>query len=148
MTTLSIRPFVNSNPRFSSIIESFFNDEFPSIFNREWFGNLPMVNIKDTNESYQIEVAAPGFNKENFSVKVEDNILTISGTVNEEKENIDNEKYTRREFRYQSFTRSFTLPKKIDSTKITACYENGILKVILPKPEEEKVKGAVEIKVN
>lgn len=147
MKSLSLRPLSDTAPRFSSLIESFFNDEVPSIFNSDWYRTSPLVNIKDANDSYQIEMAAPGFNKENFSVKVEDNILTISATQNDEKQT-EGEKYTRKEFHYQSFTRSFTLPKKIDSSKITANYENGILKVTLPKPEEEKTKGALEIKIS
>jgi HSP20 family protein len=147
MRNISLRPLSDTAPKFSSLIENFFNDEVPAIFNSDWFRTSPLVNIKDTNDEYQIEVAAPGFNKENFSVKVEDNILTISATHNEEKQT-ENEKYTRKEFHYQSFTRSFTLPKKTDSSKITASYENGILKISLPKPEDEKQKGALEIKIS
>jgi HSP20 family protein len=146
MKTLSLRPLSNNAPRFSSLIENFFTDDVPAIFNNEWYRTSPLVNIKDTNDSYLIEMAAPGFNKENFSVKVEDNILTISATQNEEKQT-EGEKYTRKEFHYQTFSRSFTLPKKTDSAKIAATYENGILKVTLPKPEEEKPKGALEIKI-
>lgn len=148
MRTLSLRPLSGTTPRFSNFIESLFNDETPSVFNNDWYRTSPMVNIKDTEKNYLIEMAAPGFSKEDISVKIEDNILTITGTQNEEKQTEnENEKYTRKEFHYQTFSRSFTLPKRIDSSKVSAAYENGVLKVSLPKPEEEKAKTALEIKV-
>lgn len=146
MRTLSLRPLGNTTPRFSSFIENFFGENTPNFFNDEYLRTSPLVNIKDTDGNYLIEMAAPGFDKEDFSLKVEDNILTISASQKEEHES-ENEKYTRKEFHYQTFARSFTLPKKVDSTKIVAAYENGILKITLPKPEEEKAKGAVEIKI-
>jgi HSP20 family protein len=146
MRTLHLKPLAQNAPRFSSLIESFFNDELPAVWNSEWNRNVPLVNIKDTPESYTIELAAPGFSKETVSVKVEDNILTISGEQSAEQQT-EGEKYTRKEFNFQSFSRSFTLPKRIDSARIAASYENGILKVTLPKPEEEKPKATIEVKV-
>jgi HSP20 family protein len=147
MRTLNFRPLHTQNvPNFSNFIESIFNDNVPAALNSEWYRNAPLVNIKDTAESYQIEVAAPGFSKESFSVKVEDNTLTIAGEHSGEQQT-EGEKYTRKEFGHQSFSRSFTLPKRIDASKIAGVYENGILKVTLPKPEEEKPKAAVEVKI-
>ncbi len=146
MRTLQLKPLAQNGHRFSSLIESIFNDDLPTVWNNEWMRNAPLVNIKDTPENYLIEVAAPGFNKENFSVKVEDNILTIAAEQNAEQQ-VEGEKYTRKEFSYQNFSRSFTLPKRIDGGKIQAAYENGILKVSLPKPEEEKPKAAIEVKI-
>jgi len=104
------------------------------------------VNIKDTKDAYNIEVSAPGFNKENFSVKVEDSILTIAGEAKEDKLE-EGAKYTRKEFVHTSFKRSFTLPKTIVADKIGAAYENGILKVTLPKLEEAKAKGTIDVKI-
>lgn len=147
MRTLNLRPVhTHNNPHFSSLIESFFNENIPAFRNAEWNRTAPLVNIKDTPENYLIEVAVPGFTKESFSIKVEDNILTISGEQSAEQVN-EQEKYTRKEFGYQSFSRSFTLPKRIEAAKIAAAYENGILKVTLPKPEEEKPKAAIEVKI-
>ena len=147
MRALNFRPLhTQTVPNFSNIIESIFNENLPAAWNSEWYRNAPLVNIKDTAENYLIEVAAPGFSKESFSVKVEDNTLTISGEQSAEQQT-EGEKYTRKEFGYQSFSRSFTLPKRIDVSKIAGVYENGILKVTLPKPEEEKTKAAIEVKI-
>lgn len=135
-------------PGFSNLIENFFDNEFPVFFNEGWTKNaLPSVNIKDTKEAYQIEVAAPGFSKDSFNVKVEDNVLTISGEAKEDKLE-EGEKFTRKEFYHSSFKRSFTLPKTIVAEKISAGYENGLLKVTLPKVEEAKAKGAIDVKVS
>lgn len=147
MKTLQTRPMhtITGN-RFSNLLESIFNEDLSAPRNSDWYRNSPLVNIRDTAENYVIEVAAPGFSKESFSVKVEENILTISGEQSAESV-AEGEKYTRKEFGYQNFSRSFTLPKRIEASAIAAVYENGILKVTLPKPEEEKPKAAIEVKV-
>ncbi len=135
-------------PRFSNLFENIFESEFPTFLNNEWVKNVgPSVNIKDTKDAYLIHVAVPGYNKESFNVKVEENILTLSGEGTEEKLE-EGEKFTRKEFAHSTFKRSFTLPKTIVTDKITAGYENGILKVTLPKLEEAKSKGTVEVKVS
>ncbi len=107
---------------------------------------MPAVNITDKKESYQIELAVPGFTKENFSLAVEKNLLTISGekAVEEKKEE---EKVTRKEFHYAAFKRSFTLPKNVVSESIAAKYENGILVIEIPKNEEAKEKAPISIQV-
>lgn len=134
-------------PGFSNLIENFFENDFPVFFNNEWAkSSMPSVNIKDTKEAYQIEVAAPGFTKDSFNVKVEDNVLTISGEAKEDKLE-EGEKFTRKEFFHTSFKRSFTLPKTIVADKIAAGYENGLLKVTLPKMEEAKSRGAIDVKI-
>ncbi|HWB64163.1 MAG TPA: Hsp20/alpha crystallin family protein [Chitinophagales bacterium] len=135
-------------PAFSNLLENFFESDFPTFFSnemRQWA--QPSVNIKDTKEAYLIEVAAPGFEKENIGIKVEDNILTISAEAKEDKLE-EGERFTRKEFSHTSFKRSFTLPKTIVADKINAGYEKGVLKVTLPKMEEAKQKGAVEIKIS
>jgi len=110
--------------------------------------SLPAVNVKETNDEYILEVAAPGMTKKDFKVNFQNNVLTISSEKQEEKkENDDN--YTRREFSYQSFQRSFTVPHNdVDSDKISANYADGILNVKLPKREEVKPKPAREIKIS
>jgi HSP20 family protein len=96
--------------------------------------------------SYSIQVAAPGFKKGDFSAKVENNLLTITGEKKQETEVVE-QKFTRKEFNFSSFSRAFTLPKTIDVEKIAANYEDGILTVTLPKKEEAKVSPVVEIQI-
>ena len=136
---------------------------FPSFFDKFFEGNLmdwnnwnysstdttlPAVNVKEDNDSYMIEVAAPGMTKEDFKVDYENGRLTISSErKNESKEKDGN--YTRREFSYQSFQRSFTVPENIvNGEKIAATYKEGILHISLPKREEVKPKPARAIKIS
>jgi HSP20 family protein len=135
----------------------------PSFFDKFFEGNLmdwnnwnysstdttlPAVNVKEDNDSYMIEVAAPGMSKEDFKVDYENGRLTISSErKNESKEKDGN--YTRREFSYQSFQRSFTVPENIvNGEKIAATYKEGILHISLPKREEVKPKPARAIKIS
>ena len=130
------------------MIDNIFENEFPAFLQNE-LGRLsnPSVNIKNTKDAYNIDVAVPGFAKDSFKVKVEDNLLTISAEAKEEKLE-EGEKFTRKEFTHSSFSRSFTLPKTVVADKISANYENGILHVALPKMEEAKQKGAIEVKIS
>ena len=98
--------------------------------------------MQETADDFALEVAAPGLEKENFEVKVDDGILTITATLEEEAEAKEKETYTRREFRYANFTRRFTLPESTNDAAISAVYTNGILKVVLPKKEEAKPQPA------
>lgn len=144
MTKIALRngsPF--ASPRFSH----FFGPDFDTFFNEGNKGTAPAVNVKETKDAYQIEVSAPGFNKDSFAINVEDTLLTISGEVKENKLE-EGEKFTRKEFVHSSFSRSFTLPKTIVADKIAAAYENGILNITLPKMEEAKSKGKIDIKIS
>lgn len=110
---------------------------------------LPALNVKETDDAFEIEVAAPGMNKNDFKVNLENNLLTITSEKKEEKEE-EEEKgcFTRREFSYQSFQRSFTVPETVvEGDKITAKYCEGILCITLPKKEEVKPKPAREISI-
>jgi HSP20 family protein len=150
MTMLTVRPEGRrfARPGFSHLFENIFESELPTYFQNEWSKlATPSVNIKETKDAYQLHVSAPGFSKEGFSIKVEDSLLTISAEAKEEKLE-EGEKLTRREFTHQSFKRSFTLPKTVVADKIAAAYENGILNVTLPKMEEAKQKGAIEVKIS
>lgn len=126
---------------------------FPSIFDEFWkdFKNLettsfsPSVNIREEEARYLLELSAPGYDKKDISISVENEVLTISGNVNEEHEE-KNDNYVSREFRTGSFRRSFNLGKLIDTEKVSAKYENGILHVELPKVETA-VRKPKEIKV-
>ncbi len=110
---------------------------------------LPSVNVKENDDRFAIEVAVPGFNKNDFKIEIHNDQLSISSEKEESSESKEeNEHYTKREFSYQSFCRSFNLPQTADAEKIDASYENGILTVVIPKKEEAKPKGprAIEIK--
>jgi HSP20 family protein len=110
---------------------------------------IPAVNVKETAENFEVEMAAPGMRKEDFKVELDGNHLTISSEMRRENEVNDGERYTRREFSYQSFQRSFTLPKNVvDVDQINAKYENGVLHLLIPKREEAKQKPPrmIEIK--
>ena len=123
---------------------------FDDFFNRDLFGwsnsnfsntntTMPAVNIKETAENYEVEVAAPGMSKNDFKVELDGNVLTISSERTSKNEENDNERYARKEFSYQSFQRTFTLQKDVvDIDKIQAKYENGLLKLLLPKKAEAK----------
>lgn len=124
---------------------------FDDFFNRDLFnwGNLnfsdtnttiPAVNIKETADNYQVEVAAPGMTKKDFKLELNGNSLTISSQKSNQEQKED-ERYFRKEFSYQSFQRTFTLQKDVvDSDKIEAKYENGLLHLLIPKKEEAKQK--------
>lgn len=110
---------------------------------------LPSVNLKEDENGYSIEVAAPGLDKNDFKIEVHNDLLTISSEKKEENETKnENERYTKREFSYQSFSRSFSLPQTADGDKVEAVYDKGILTISIPKKEEAKPKAprAIEIK--
>ncbi len=140
---------------FFPSMSNFFND----FFNRDWMDwsnqnfsltntTLPSVNIRESNEAFNVELAAPGMVKDDFKIELNHNVLTISSEKKEEKETKEGESYSRKEFSYQSFSRSFTLPNVADSENIEAKYENGILTIRIPKREEAKTKPVrlIEIK--
>lgn len=138
-------------PRMTSLFDELFDND-----GRNWGINnfsatnttLPAVNIKETGENFEAEMAAPGMDKEDFRIQLDGNQLTISSekqTGNEEK---DGERYTRREFSYQSFQRLFQLPKEVvDADKIQARYENGVLHLVIPKKEEARQRPPRMIQV-
>jgi len=121
-------------------------DDFFKPWN-EWFENgntffnrlttVPAVNIVENKDDYKVSLAVPGMKKEDFNIDVEGNMLTISSEKEENKEEKE-ERFTRKEYSYSSFSRSFTLPDEVNKEKIEAKYEDGVLKLILPKREEAK----------
>jgi HSP20 family protein len=131
-----------------NFVDEFFNDSYLPRF-LDWnyeSTNTPAVNVEETEKEYQIEVAAPGLEKEDFKVNIDRNVLTISST----KENKNEEKrdgYLRREFNYNSFSRAFTLPDNTETTKIKASHKNGVLSISIPKVEA-KAKQTTEIKIS
>lgn len=146
-----------------SIIKTNDANWLPSViddmFKTDWLGgttnvnsigtSIPAVNILENDETFLVEVAAPGKDREDFKIELDNDILTISSMSKEEHKKEENmaEKYTRKEFSYKTFKRAFSLPESVDSGKISASYTNGVLEINLPKKEEAKVqpKRLIEI---
>ncbi|GEC72075.1 HSP20 family protein [Flavobacterium flevense] len=129
--------------QWPGLFDRFFNNDFEG-WNRNNFSmtntTLPNLNIKETKDSFLVEVAAPGFEKSDFKIELNNDLLTISSEKKVNNELKDGERITKQEFSYQSFSRSFTLPEHVDEEKISAKYENGILFIDIPKKEEAKPK--------
>lgn len=139
-------------PSFTNVLGDFFDKEFADWTTSNFSPTqttLPAVNIKENENEFEVVMAAPGMQKSDFKVHLDDNVLTVSSEKKDEKTDEKKGKYTRREYSYQSFTRSFTLPKDVtDSQKITAKYENGELIIMIPKKEEAKPLPPKEIKIS
>jgi len=130
---------VRFSRNYPSLFDRFFENDLFNWSNQNFSSTnttLPSVNIKEGKENFEVEVAAPGLNKEDFKIELNRELLTISSEKKVENETKEEDCYTCREFSYQSFSRSFTLPNIADGEKIMAKYENGILKVTIPKKEE------------
>ena len=122
-------------PGFTDVLDSIFNDTFLS---DRMVSRVPAVNVSETGTSYQIELAAPGLKKEDFKLKLERDVLSIS--VEQTQQDQQQERnFTKREFSYTSFVRSFTLPESADENGIEAKYEEGILRISIPKHEDAKM---------
>lgn len=121
---------------------TFFNDD---VFRNEYSSSRPLVNISENENGFGIELAAPGLSKEDFNIDLDNDLLTISAERKVENTE-EGDKYTKREFNYTTFKRSFTLPESVDTEAISGTYENGILNITLPKKAEvQKLKRAIEI---
>jgi len=140
----------SSLPAFSSMFGDFFDKAFS-----DWTSSnfsmtnttLPATNIRETKDDFIVTMAVPGMSKKDFKIDLNDNVLTISSEKKEEKDDKD-ENYSRREYSYQSFSRAFTLPKEVvNDEKISAKYDNGELKIIIPKKEESKPKKPIQIDI-
>ncbi len=133
---------------FSNLVDDLFT-ELPVLINNGFNNSLRKdsvpVNVKETEGGYELEVVAPGFDKADFKVNLEQQLLTISAEK-QATEQTKTEKHIRKEYSFRSFKRSFTLDDKIDATKIEASYINGILRLNLPKLVTVKASQAIEIK--
>lgn len=148
---------VRKNGGFPSLLSDFFGTD--PFFGKDMLGlesdlfptrlgiNVPTANITETAKEYKIELAAPGLERKDFDVQIENGMLTISAEKEEEKKEKDGE-YSRREYSFNSFSRSFTLPENIKEGNIDAKYENGVLKVCLPKLKETPLKAVQKIAVS
>lgn len=146
MTLVKLNPEKKNNvllPGFNDIFESFFNDSFIS---DRMVTRVPAANTSETPDHFHVELAAPGLKKEDFKLNLDKNMLSIS--VEQRSENNDDQKnYSKREYSYSSFVRSFTLPETADDNSIEAEYTDGILKINIAKKEEAKsVRRQIEVK--
>ena len=142
----------NAANSFPGLFDDFFNRD---IFNwglsnySDTNTTIPAVNIKETADNYEVEVAAPGMSKKDFNITLEGNMLTISSEKSQQQEDVKDTRYTSREFSYQSFSRTFTLQKDVvDTDKLRATYQDGVLQLVIPKMEHAKQKAprTIEIK--
>ncbi len=134
-------------------INSFFDDFFTrDVF--DWNNSsvtgttIPKVNILETHDAFRVEMAAPGMKKDNFRIELDNDMLSISSELKHEEALPDDHHYSRREFSYQSFRRTFHLPDTVENEKIKAHYENGLLSLVIPKRDEAKRKPSRLIKIS
>jgi HSP20 family protein len=127
----------NANPFFNDVFDSILSDSFLS---DKLVTRAPAVNIAENDNAFNIELAVPGLKKEDFKINLDKNVLTIAAEKKSEN-NTETKKYSKREYSYNSFVRSFTLPETADYTKIEADYTDGILNLTIAKKEEAKFQS-------
>jgi len=133
------------NPQKNYAVNPFFNDVFDSILNDTYLGDklvsrVPAVNIAETENEFHIELAVPGLKKDDLKISLEKNVLSVSAEKKAEDE-VEGKKFSKREYNYTSFVRSFTLPESVDHSKIEAEYTDGILKLTVSKREDAKIQS-------
>jgi HSP20 family protein len=142
-------PVIRSRFTVPSIWDDFFGkDHFGNSLSEDRGMSMPAVNVIENNDNYAIEVAAPGLEKKDFHINLENNLLTISSEKEYKNEDEKEGRFMRREFAYSSFKRSFTLPQSVDAEKISASYNDGVLHINIPKREEAKQKPARQISIS
>lgn len=138
-------PASSTKPFFGGLFQEFLNQGLADFVGADSVLHQPGVNVLETPDAYRVEIAAPGFEKQHFSISVEGNQLTVSANKEASTEQ-NEERFMRREFHYASFKRSFNLPESVNQNAVAAVYSNGILHVTLPKKDEAKpVVKTVEI---
>jgi HSP20 family protein len=144
---MTLMRFSNQYP---SLFDRFFENDLFNWPNRSYSNTnttLPSVNIKESNDAFEVEVAAPGLTKKDFKIELNHDLLTVSSDKEIANETKEGQQFSLREFSYQSFSRSFTLPNSVDSEKIGAKYDDGILRIIIPKKEDSRLKPARQIAI-
>ncbi len=142
-------PIIRKRAIWPDLTRDFFNDDFfyPVVKRNDYFSNTPAVNISEDDEQFTIELAAPGLDKKDLHINLNDDLLTISAENKEENNEEQEGKWTRQEFNYRSFCRSFSLPETVDRDKIKAVHKDGILRINIPKKEESKTTLSRDIKI-
>jgi len=147
MTLVKFNPEKTNNallPGFGDVFQNFFNDSF---LTDRMVVRVPAANISETDDHFHIELAAPGLKKEDFKLQLDNYVLSISVEQQQQQQKDAGRSYSKREYSYSSFVRSFTLPESADQQKISAAYENGVLLIDIAKKEEAKaVRRSIEIK--
>jgi HSP20 family protein len=146
-----VMSLVKFSSQFPSVFDRFFDNELFDWSNRNYSSTnttLPSVNIKENFDGFEVELAAPGFEKNDFRIELNHDQLTISSEKQIENETKEGQHFTKREFSYQAFRRSFTLPYTVEGENITAKYENGILRVSIPKKGEAKPRPHKQISIS
>lgn len=138
---------MDQTPALTDIFENFLGRDLVDFRKQHRHRNVPAVNIYENNDEFRLDLAAPGLKKENFKINLDNNFLTISSEVQSSNED-KNTTCNRREFSYGSFQRTFTLPDTVDTEKISASYEDGVLSIHLAKKDEAKPKPVREIKIS
>jgi len=139
--------------RSSPTLPSWFDDILGKSFGNEFMSNfntgitLPAVNVLDSDNEFVVEMAVPGLKKSDFDINIDNHVLSI-GVENKRENKEESENYTRREFGYSSFKRTFAIPESVDVDKISASYNDGIMRVLLPKRDEAKKKPSRNIKIS
>jgi HSP20 family protein len=133
---------------FDKVFDNFFNHSISDFIGSDVLMSNPSVNIMESEGEYRIELAAPGLEKEAFEITMEKGFLNIAAERKEETEEKEDGKYTRREFNFASFKRSFQLPEGVEENAIKANYDNGVLVITLPKSEkaEAELKRVIDVK--
>ncbi len=129
---------------FSNLIDRFFNDTVARSGGSSQFSFVPRVDIMEDEKAFELHVAVPGMNKEDFKIDLNDNYLTVSGERKLSKEKKENNFYSV-ETQYGTFSRTFTLPEHVDAQKISAKYNNGILEILVPKDEKKTLKQTIRV---
>ncbi|PWK79123.1 HSP20 family protein [Mucilaginibacter oryzae] len=147
MTLVKFNPAKNNNgsllPGFSDVFDSIFNDTF---FNDRMISRVPAANISESEDHFHVELAAPGLKKEDFKLNLDRNVLNIS-VESRQEQNDQQKNYSKREYSYASWVRSFTLPETANAEQIDATYTDGVLKIDIAKREEAKaVRRQIEIR--
>lgn len=128
---------------FSNLIDRFFSDSLARTGGSA-YSFVPKVDILESEKGYEINVAVPGLNKEDFKIDLNDNFLTVSGERKFSKEKKENNLHVV-ETQYGNFSRSFSLPENVDASKINAAYTNGILEITIPKDEKKTLKTTIKV---
>ena len=135
-------------PRFSNLWEDFLGSDITDLPNWETKFTVPAVNIVEKPDKYLVNLAIPGMERSDFKINVDNGILSVASEKEEKHEEKDKDsQFTRREFYYHSFKRSFTLPESVQADQIEAKYENGILEISIPKRETPQIKPVKQIPV-
>ena len=146
----STRQTMPGFPEWTRWFDDFFGIDTPSMFASNFNRGitLPKVNIRETDDAYFVDMAVPGMKKSDFQIDLDNQVLSITAELQDEQDYEGDGQFTRREFGYSSFKRSFSLPETVEDQKIKANYHDGILNIHLPKKEEARRKPARTIKIS